>query len=55
MAALIWFVQNGQMPAWVLLVVIAREFAVTALRFFRRTAAGSIARVFPGRSKPQLP
>lgn len=32
MAALVWFVELGQMPAWALLVVIVREFAVTALR-----------------------
>ena len=32
MAALLWFVEAGRLPAWVLLVVIVREFAVTALR-----------------------
>lgn len=32
MAAMVWFVEVGQMPAWALLVVIVREFAVTALR-----------------------
>jgi len=32
MAAMVWFVQVGQMPAWALLIVIVREFAVTALR-----------------------
>ncbi len=32
MAAMVWFVEVGQMPAWALLTVIVREFAVTALR-----------------------
>jgi CDP-diacylglycerol--glycerol-3-phosphate 3-phosphatidyltransferase len=32
MAAMVWFVEVGQMPAWALLIVIVREFAVTALR-----------------------
>ena len=31
-AAMLYFVEQWQMPAWVLLLVIAREFAVTALR-----------------------
>ena len=32
MAAMLWFVETGRFPAWALLIVIAREFAVTALR-----------------------
>ena len=32
MAALMWFVEQGQMPAWCMLLVVGREFAVTALR-----------------------
>ena len=31
-AAMLMFVAEGRMPAWVLLAVIAREFAVTGLR-----------------------
>ena len=31
MAALLWFVEAGRLPAWVLLVVIVREFAVTEM------------------------
>ena len=27
-AAMLWFVENGQMPGWALLIVIVREFAV---------------------------
>ena len=30
-AALLWFVEIGQMPGWALLVVIVREFAVSGL------------------------
>ena len=31
-AALLWFVEIGQMPAWALLIVLVREFAVSGLR-----------------------
>ena len=31
-AAMLWFVEIGQMPAWALLVVIIREFGVSGLR-----------------------
>ena len=31
-AAMLWFVEIGQMPGWALLVVIIREFAVSGLR-----------------------
>ena len=31
-AAMLWFVEQGVMPAWVALVVIIREFMVTSLR-----------------------
>ena len=31
-AAMLWFVENGQMPGWALLVVLMREFAVSGLR-----------------------
>ena len=30
MAAMLWFVEAGRMPAWALLIVVVREFAVTA-------------------------
>ncbi|MEG2000464.1 MAG: CDP-diacylglycerol--glycerol-3-phosphate 3-phosphatidyltransferase [Evtepia sp.] len=32
MSAMLWFVETGTMPSWALLIVIAREFSVTALR-----------------------
>jgi CDP-diacylglycerol--glycerol-3-phosphate 3-phosphatidyltransferase len=31
-AAMLWFSEIGMMPAWAVLIVIVREFAVTALR-----------------------
>ena len=31
-AAMLWFVEQGRMPAWALLVVLLREFAVSGLR-----------------------
>lgn len=31
-SAMLWFVEAGQMPAWTVLIVVAREFAVTGLR-----------------------
>ena len=44
-AAMLWFVEIGQMPAWMLLIVICREFAVSGLRMIasdkgRVSAAG---------------
>ena len=40
-AAMLWFVEIGQMPAWMLLIVICREFAVSGLRMIAsdKTAA----------------
>lgn len=46
-AALLIFVQWGQVPAWAAFVIIAREFAVTALRL---VAAGSGTVVAAGKS-----
>ena len=31
-AAMLWFVEIGQMPAWAVLAVVIREFAVSGLR-----------------------
>lgn len=50
MAALIYFVEQGQLSTWVLLVVVAREFGVTALRLVavdsgRVIAAGKAGKV----------
>ena len=37
-AAMLWFVENGQMPGWALLIVIVREFAVSGLRMVKTAA-----------------
>lgn len=51
MAALLWFVQEGRFPAWALLVVIAREFAVTALRLIAVEGGRVIAAAWSGKIK----
>lgn len=49
-AAMLWFVEQGTMPAWVALIVIIREFMVTALRLIaldsgRVIAAGILGKI----------
>ena len=49
-AAMLWFVEQGSMPAWVALIVVIREFAVTALRLVaagggRVIAAGVLGKI----------
>ncbi len=51
MAALIWLVAEGRFPAWALLVVIAREFAVTALRLIAVEGGKVIAAGWSGKIK----
>ncbi len=41
-AALLWFVEIGQMPGWALLVVIVREFAVSGLRMIAAGWSGKV-------------
>ena len=36
-AAMLWFVEIGQMPGWALLVVIIREFSVSGREWWRQT------------------
>ena len=50
-AAMTMFVSWGQMPAWVLLVVIVREFAVTALRLVAVEGGRVIAAAWSGKVK----
>ena len=54
MAALLWFVEAGRLPAWVLLVVIVREFAVTALRLIAVERGRVIAAAWSGKVKDGL-
>ena len=44
-AAMLWFVEIGQMPAWMLLIVICREFAVSGLRMIASDKGRVIAMV----------
>lgn len=50
-AAMLWFVEVGQMAAWILLVVIAREFAVSGLRMVAAPKGLVIAAAWSGKIK----
>ena len=50
-SALLLFVEQGRMPAWVLLCVIAREFAVSALRLVAVDNGRVIAAAWSGKVK----
>jgi len=50
-AAMLWFVEIGQMPAWALLIVIIREFAVTGLRLIAVDNGRVIAAAWSGKIK----
>lgn len=50
-AALLWFVEIGQMPAWALLVVIVREFGVSGLRMVAADKGRVIAAGWSGKVK----
>ena len=50
-AAMLWFVEVGQMPAWALLIVICREFAVSGLRMLAADKGKVIAAGWSGKVK----
>ena len=50
-AAMLWFVEVGQMPAWALLIVIVREFAVSGLRMVAADKGRVIAAGWSGKVK----
>ena len=50
-AALLWFVEIGQMPAWALLIVLVREFAVSGLRMIASDKGRVIAAGWSGKIK----
>ena len=50
-AAMLWFVEIGQMPAWALLVVIIREFGVSGLRMVAADKGRVIAAGLSGKVK----
>lgn len=50
-AAMLWFVEMGQMPAWALLIVICREFGVSGLRMLAADSGRVIAAGWSGKVK----
>ena len=50
-AALCWFVENGQMAGWVLAVVLLREFAVSGMRLVAVEQGRVIAAAWSGKIK----
>ena len=50
-AAMLWFVEQGQMPAWALLIVSVREFAVSGLRMVASDQGRVIAAGWSGKVK----
>ena len=50
-AAMLWFVQVGQMPAWALLIVVVREFGVSGLRMIAADKGRVIAAGWSGKVK----
>ena len=50
-AAMLWFVENGQMCAWALLIVLIREFAVSGLRMIASDKGRVIAAGWSGKVK----
>ena len=51
LAAMLWFVETGILPAWAVLVVVVREFAVTALRLVAASRGDVIAAGLSGKIK----
>lgn len=50
-AAMLWFVECGRMPAWMLMIVITREFAVSGLRMIASDNGRVIAAGWSGKVK----
>ena len=51
MAAMVWFVEIGQMPAWMVWIVLCREFAVSGLRMLAADKGRVIAAGWSGKVK----
>jgi len=50
-AAMLWFVEVGMMPAWLVLIVIVREFMVTGMRLVAAAKGNVIAATMSGKVK----
>jgi len=50
-AAMLWFVEIGVMPAWLVLIVIIREFMVTGMRLVAAAKGRVIAATMSGKIK----
>lgn len=50
-AAMLWFVEAGRMPAWMVMIVITREFAVSGLRMIASDNGRVIAAGWSGKVK----
>ena len=50
-AAMLWFVECGRMPAWMVMIVITREFAVSGLRMVASDQGRVIAAGWSGKVK----
>lgn len=51
MAAMLWLVEAGRIPAWCMLLIVAREFAVTGLRLVAVEDGKVIAAGWSGKIK----
>jgi len=51
LSAMLWFIEQGIMPAWVVLIVVVREFTVTALRLIAVDNGRVIAAAMSGKIK----
>ena len=49
--AMLWFVERGRMPAWMVMAVITREFAVSGLRMIASDKGRVIAAGWSGKVK----
>lgn len=54
MACLVWMVRMGRMPAWAVIVLLAREFSVTALRSVAASEGLIISAGQEGKTKTAL-
>lgn len=54
MACLVWMVQMGRIPTWVVIVLLAREFSITALRSVAASEGVIISAGQEGKTKTAL-